>query len=163
MISGVTIYGNIFERAGARQFGGVQINGGKDNVVENNLFYQCLAAVSFSTWDPKRWLSELEKPILHKKIFEDVDVTSPAFRARYPLMTDIRENINVNRILRNVIIDCKQPYLRGQNRQIMENNRVLEGTGKPLSTFLTTSFFEESGLKPIPFREIGPQSNRWKK
>lgn len=48
MISGVTIFGNIFERCGAIKFGAVQIHGGKDNLVENNLFFDCSAAVSIS-------------------------------------------------------------------------------------------------------------------
>ena len=50
MISGVLIYGNVFERVGALQFGAVQIHGGKDNFVENNVFYKCFAAVTFSPW-----------------------------------------------------------------------------------------------------------------
>ena len=50
MISGVTVHGNIFERCGAVQFGGVQIHGGQENVVDNNLFVDCFAGVSFSRW-----------------------------------------------------------------------------------------------------------------
>ena len=41
MISGVSIYGNIFERCGAVHFGGVQIHGGKDNLVDGNFFLDC--------------------------------------------------------------------------------------------------------------------------
>jgi hypothetical protein len=56
-ISGVLIYGNVFYRAasGAQGFGGVQIHGGKDNILDNNLFVDCAVAVSFSPWDQKRW------------------------------------------------------------------------------------------------------------
>ena len=50
MISGVAIYGNVFERCGAVQFGGVQIHGGKDNLVDGNLFMDCFAGISFSRW-----------------------------------------------------------------------------------------------------------------
>ena len=55
MISGVTVHGNVFERCGAVQFGGVQIHGGKENVVDNNLFVDCFAGLSFSRWGEKRW------------------------------------------------------------------------------------------------------------
>jgi hypothetical protein len=57
-ICGTRIYGNVFERcsAGKLGFGGVQIHGGKDNVVENNLFIECAAMVSCSPWDDKRAL-----------------------------------------------------------------------------------------------------------
>jgi len=76
MISGVTIFGNIFERCGALHFGGVQIHGGKDNIVENNLFFNCEAAVSFSSWSEERWIKELESPVIKKKIYEEVDINS---------------------------------------------------------------------------------------
>ena len=41
MISGVAVYGNIFERCGTINFGGVQIHGGRENLVEGNLFIDC--------------------------------------------------------------------------------------------------------------------------
>ena len=77
MISGVTIYGNLFERCGAVNFGAVQIHGGKDNLIENNLFYQCFAVVSFSSWGEKRWLNTLDSPVIQKKLYEEVDIRSP--------------------------------------------------------------------------------------
>ena len=55
MISGVTVHGNVFERCGAVLFGGVQIHGGKENLVDNNLFVDCFAGLSFSRWGDKRW------------------------------------------------------------------------------------------------------------
>jgi len=79
MISGVTIYGNIFERCGARLFGGVQIHGGKDNLVENNLFIQCNAAVTFHVLDEKRWLEQLDSPEMKEQIFREVDIRSPFY------------------------------------------------------------------------------------
>ncbi|MBO5660353.1 MAG: hypothetical protein J6R98_04880 [Bacteroidaceae bacterium] len=48
LISDQLVYGNVFENVGGGHFGGVQIHGGKDNLIENNLFYNCSKAVSFS-------------------------------------------------------------------------------------------------------------------
>lgn len=59
MISDVVIHGNLFERCGAVIFGGVQIHGGKDNLVDGNLFLDCFAGVSFSRWGDKRWLEAI--------------------------------------------------------------------------------------------------------
>lgn len=58
-ISDVLIYGNVFYRCAGGRFGGVQIHGGKDNFVDNNLFIDCKAAVSFSPWGQTRWLQRL--------------------------------------------------------------------------------------------------------
>jgi hypothetical protein len=41
----VTVHGNVFERCGAVQFGGVQVRGGKENAVDNNLFVDCFTGL----------------------------------------------------------------------------------------------------------------------
>ncbi len=58
-ISDVLIYGNVFYRCAGGKFGGVQIHGGKDNIVDNNLFIDCKYAISFSPWGQARWLERL--------------------------------------------------------------------------------------------------------
>ncbi len=161
MISGVHIYGNIFEKTGAKEFGGVQIHGGKDNIIENNLFYKCLAAVSFSTWGEKRWLDGLDSPAIRKKLYEDVDIRSALYREKYPLLEKLREKADVNKVVRNVIIDCETAFLRDKGIQVMEDNKIIDSQGKPLSSFLTTDFFGSLGIKPIPVEMIGPRGNRW--
>src|SRR5690606_7609790 len=106
MISGVLIHGNIFERCGALHFGGVQIHGGKDNVVTNNLFYDCFAAISFSPWGEKRWTDQLESAVIRKKIFEDVDIRSELYQSRYPELSQLAVNPDVNTLKNNLIVDC---------------------------------------------------------
>ena len=117
MISGVQVFGNIFERCGARDFGGVQIHGGKDNVVENNLFYDCSAAVSFTPWGEKRWLENLDSPGIRKKLYEDVDIHSELYQNKYPDLKTIDKNVDVNIIKNNLLVDCKNRFLsdRGIN------------------------------------------------
>ena len=41
MICNVTVHGNVFQRCGAVKFGGVQIHGGKENLVDGNVFSRC--------------------------------------------------------------------------------------------------------------------------
>mgnify|MGYP000293662063 CR=1 FL=1 len=60
-ISAVHVYGNVFYRSAGGRFGGVQIHGGKDNVVDNNLFVDCKYALSFSPWGNARWLERLAR------------------------------------------------------------------------------------------------------
>ncbi len=162
MISGVRIYGNLFERCGSVIFGAVQIHGGKENVIDNNIFYQCPAAVSFSAWDKKRWLENLDSPIMLKKLYEDVDIRSPQYQKKYPILKDLRSNPNVNTMQNNLIIDCEKQVLRDKKRvNIYRNNTSLSSNGKSLDYFCKPGILKDNGLKPIPFESIGPKNNKW--
>jgi hypothetical protein len=161
MISGVLIYGNLFERCGSRDFGGVQIHGGKDNRVENNVFYDCHAAVSFSSWGPQRWLEHLDSPAIKKKLYEDVDIGSETYQTKYPELKDIRLNADVNFIRNNLLIGCKQDFLRRNDGQVTENNPALPSDGKPVEAFCKPEFLKGYGLEPIAVNEIGPKNNVW--
>ena len=161
MISGFKIYGNVFERCGARHFGAVQIHGGKDNLVENNVFYKCPAGVSFSTWKEDRWLKELESPAIRKRIYEDVDIRSAIYLEKYPLLKNIRLNANANKVVNNLLIDCPQIIKGGGSVQVLENNNSVASDGKTIASFCNTEFLKTIGLGPIPFQDIGPKGNRW--
>ena len=162
MISGVTIFGNVFEHCGAVAFGGVQIHGGKDNLVENNLFYDCLAAVSFSRWGEKRWLEALDSPEIKKKMYEEVNINSSQYQQAYPALKTIREKADVNIIQNNLIVGCKNAFLRNkQGVQILENNRELTADGKNVNLFCKPKFLKKQGLQPIPFAQMGPKLNKW--
>ena len=159
MISGVTISGNIFERCGALHFGGVQIHGGKDNIVENNLFYKCFAAVSFSPWGEERWLRQLDSPVIKTKIYEDVNINSPLYLEKYPLLKDLRSGPDKNIVINNLIVDCKNMFLRNNNSPVFKNNYSLDSENRSIETFCSPEIMGNYGLQPIPFKEIGPKSD----
>ena len=161
MISGVKIFGNVFERCGALHFGGVQIHGGKDNLVENNLFYNCLAAVSFSTWGEDRWLEHLDSPVIKKKIYEDVDINSELYQNKYPELEDIRQGVNINTIKNNLLVDCENRFLRDKGVNKEENNTSVESGGRTLEDFCSAEVLNKYGMQPVPFNEMGPQNNKW--
>ncbi|MEZ5104962.1 MAG: right-handed parallel beta-helix repeat-containing protein [Draconibacterium sp.] len=161
MISGVHIHGNVFERCGAVIFGAVQIHGGKDNLVENNLFYDCLAAVSFSTWKEKHWLDELDSPAIKKKIYEDVDIRSELYQHKYPELKTIREGVNVNTIKNNLMVNCEERFLRDKGVNIEENNTSVGSNGKSLDDFCNSELLQKYGLQSIPLQQMGPLNNRW--
>jgi pectate lyase len=162
MISGVTIFGNIFERCGGKLFGGVQIHGGKDNQVENNLFYNCFSAVSFSSWGEKRWLEQLDTPEMKEKLYSEVDINSPLYLNKYPELKTIRENADVNTIKNNLIVDCKSQFLRNKEGiQVLGNNPVLQSEGKKPEAFYSSEILKKYGLQPIPVENIGPKNNPW--
>ncbi len=163
MISGVQVFGNVFERCGARDFGGVQIHGGKDNVVENNLFYDCSAAVSFTPWGEKRWLENLDSPGIRKKLYEDVDIHSELYQNKYPGLKTIDKNVDVNIIKNNLLVDCKNRFLRDRGMNVTENNTSLDGEEKSVKDFCDPELLKKYGLQSIPYEEMGPKNNKWLK
>ncbi len=160
MISGTLIYGNIFERCGVLNFGAVQIHGGKENIIDNNLFYDCHAAVSFSNWTDERWLKELESPRMQKTLYEDVDIRSSVFTDRYPAIKNLRNDIGVNTITNNLIVGCKSDYIQKNEKQVFSNNTSITG-GRSISYYYRAGRLQKYGLQPIPFKKIGPQNNKW--
>ena len=161
MISGMWVYGNLFERCGARHFGGVQIHGGKDNRIENNVFYRCPFAVTFSPWGEERWLRSLDSEVIRKKIYSDVDINSDIYRKKYPELQDIRLNADVNSITDNLMISCEGMFYNLKDNQLVRNNTETEANGKPIEAFCTQEELSKYGLQPIPVEKIGPKENRW--
>lgn len=161
MISGVTIFGNVFERCGAVHFGGVQIHGGNNNIVDNNLFFKCIAAVSFSPWGEKRWIEQLESPVIQKKIYEDVDIRTDLFQHKYPELRNIREHADVNTIKNNLLVDCEHDFLKSHQKLVRENNTSVSSNGQPVEYFCAREVLRKYGLTSIPFHEMGPRQNRW--
>ena len=163
MISGMLVYGNLFERCGAHHFGGVQIHGGKDNRVLNNVFYHCPFAVTFSVWEDERWLRALDSPEVREKMYEQVDIRSDVYRQKYPELKDLRQDANANTVADNLVISCGQMFRNPPQRLTSRNNTELESGGNPVEAFCTDAGLAVYGLQPIPVSAIGPKNNRWLK
>ncbi len=160
MISGQMVYGNIFNNVGAVHFGAVQIHGGKDNVVDNNVFYNCNFGVSFSPWGQDLWDEALTRPEVVKKLFEDVDVNGELYQSRYPdLAKDIHANVNRNIIINNLMVGCRSMFYNDTGHNYMKNNHGISIEENPvtesLEYYLNPEVLERFGLQPIPWREIG--------
>lgn len=155
-ISGTRIYGNVFHRASAGKlgFGGVQIHGGKDNLVDNNVFVECMAAVSFSAWGDGRWREFVAKAM------ESPEIEPQLYLERYPELERLPEDHDVNTIARNLVLNCGEFIRRDSKRAILEDNVITttdaaltSDTGLNLQAL--APFLSDQGLAPIPFGEIG--------
>lgn len=162
MVSGQTVYGNIFKNVGALNFGAVQIHGGKDNVVDNNVFYNCHAGVSFSPWSQESWDRYLDSEEVRKQLYEQVVIDSPLFLGRYPeLREDPHSHVNRNYIRNNLAVGCPVMFLRENGQNVLQNNSALfmgESAEhvKPLEYYLSPEVMASFGLMPIPLEKIGP-------
>jgi tetratricopeptide (TPR) repeat protein len=159
-ISGTWIYGNIFQRCADGGFGGVQIHGGKDNWIENNLFVNCKAAVSFSAWGAGRWKQFLEGHA--KGHIAEVKPTEPPYVTRYPELATLYEGCDRNSIWRNVVLDCNQFLLRDGGRNDLMDNWVIAanpGYADPAKGDFKlkpdAALNARLSFQPIPFEEIG--------
>lgn len=163
-ISGMTVYGNVFLRAG-RGFGGVQINCGKDNMIDNNLFLDCPVAVSggYGGWNPSWERNRSSNP---PKEF----ILNDLYRARYPALASMYETPNLNYLWRNAILRCGQDiqwspeaYDRVANVTRSEDFGLLNG--RDLNLLPATDPFGPLGLRSIPLAEIGlyddPARHAW--
>lgn len=164
-ISGNIIYGNIFYRASSGRigFGGVQIHGGKDNIVDNNLFLECRAAISFSPWPAQRWrefvAGRLEKP----------DIDRALYLARYPELARLEESPNANWIYRNVVVGCETFLHRDSQANAIGFNWL--GPAEAAIEVLRPGhfrlrpdapFWSAIGFRPIPIDRIGLYPDRFR-
>ncbi|MBI2434521.1 MAG: right-handed parallel beta-helix repeat-containing protein [Candidatus Hydrogenedentes bacterium] len=94
--SGTHVESNIVYRV---PLGGVVIGGGRDNVVENNIFAECIPALHIDArWDNFPWT------LLEKRL-EEVNYRHPPYSERYPELLDMQDPHRPvgNRFIRNIV------------------------------------------------------------
>lgn len=155
-ISGVLIYQNIFRHAatGKNGFGGIQIHGGKDNVISSNLFIDCAQAVSFSAWNSARWLEHIEKFLGTREI------DFALYTNRYPALATIRTNANVNYIAQNRFVNCSRVLHRNRAAQLIANRE--ERDSEQIRAALVRYPVREAAVEGIPLGQMGLQLDPWR-
>lgn len=159
-ISGIVIYGNVFQRCSNQRFGAVQIHGGKDNLVENNVFLDCQYAVSFSGWGKARWQQFLASPQVIRQTTQEVDISKPPYSTRYPELARLADNPDVNHLRHNLVIRCGAFLTRDRGIQDLADNVVRQADsqvgqlrhGRP---YLPAELLQQAGLRPIAVEKIG--------
>jgi hypothetical protein len=154
IISGMTVYGNVFLRAG-KGFGGIQINCGKDNVIDNNLFIDCPVAVSggYGDWNPS-WKIHRSDTVPKEFILNDL------YRARYPDLAKMYDTPNLNYLWRNALIHCGgdikwNPSGYDRIANVMRGEDPGFEKGRELNKEVDPAIFDALGLRPIPISQIG--------
>jgi hypothetical protein len=157
-ICGTRIVGNVFFRCSDGGFGGVQIHGGKDNWIDNNVFVDCKFAVSFSPWGEKRWKETLASNFIAPKLGA-VSHDRPPYVARYPELARLAESADVNHIWCNVALGCGKLFNREVPGQDALGNAFLGGgltAGKgPLRLKDLADVLARLPFRPVPLEAIG--------
>ncbi len=161
-ISETVVFGNVFRRCSRGHFGGVQIHGGKENFIENNMFIDCAAAISFSHWGERRWSNFLESSRVIEATTKTVNIHEPPYSTRYPSLAHLPDNPDINRIWRNIVYGCDDFMVRHNGRQeLMDNLITKENPGfadadnGDFSLAPDAAVLRLTGFRPIPFNAIG--------
>ncbi len=167
---GLTVRGNVFYRcghAGQVGMGAFFANGGKDHVVENNIFVDCRIAVGLMLMTPEGWRAFLHEPPggargIHRALYETVDIRSEVYRRRYPALADLEEHTGRNTVRRNLAVRCGVLVTPEERQMIADNWCTDRDPGfvdqARLDFALTDgseAFRRIPGFEPIPFREMG--------
>ena len=156
-ISGIQLYGNLFVRCANGNFGAVQMNSGRDNVIENNLFVDCRQAIS-GGWNRGntvwQWLRDGGTPANFH--FNDL------YLSRYPQLADVLDEPGINHVWRNMFYRCgsvttgKPEFLDLRDNTVCteEDPGFVDADGgdyrlRPDSSLLA------AGFRPIPVEQMG--------
>lgn len=163
-ISGMLVYGNVFVRAANGNFGGIQMNSGRDNIMDNNLFVDCKQGVSGgyhpgnSVW---KQLREGKQPA--------ATITSGLYKTRYPQIATMLNEPGINSVWRNVFYKCGRDVTGNRPTLDALANGVF-GTDPGFADAANDDFhlkpdaplFNSVGFRPIPVDEIGLYQDRWR-
>lgn len=116
-ISGVVMMDNVFYRSSGGAFGGIQIHGGKDNLVVNNAFVNCIQALSFSPWHGDRY----EKFV--KERFP-AHIGNALYERTYPFFDDLFNRYDMNFVLGNQAINCQRFNNNGDKEEVFVGNTM---------------------------------------
>ena len=119
--SGTTIFGNVFYKAGRAAF----IGGGRDNIVENNIFVDCEPAVHIDArglgW-AKKYIVKGGGWHMYRKL-EEVCFDKPPYSTHYPKLAKILEDDPAvpkgNVIRRNICFGGRWLDLQGVDKSIV--------------------------------------------
>jgi hypothetical protein len=153
LVAGCTI-----RQFGGVAFGGVQIHGGKENLVDGNLFLDCYAGVSFSRWGSKRWLESIQRFL--QQAGQD------PYLSRYPELAGLKTDADVNIVSRNLFIRCESIFLRDGGVEQAALNATTTQSFDLQTVSQDRLVRDDPRLKsllfePIPLEEMGPYAHPW--
>lgn len=168
-ISGLVVYGNVFWRAAGGNFGGVQMNAGRDNIIDNNLFIDCNIGVSGGWRANHRLWTDIERGNPPAAF-----IANDLYRSRYPGLARglpaLTKGPAVNNIWRNVFYRCGRVTTGNPAALDMVENGVFADADPGFWDAANgdwrlkpgASLFATVGFRPIPMEEIGLYLDDWR-
>jgi len=101
VISGMQVYGNIFYRAASGAFGAIQINSGRDNVIDHNLFIECRECVTGGWEESNNIWGQIRAGNQPAGFY-----LTALYLGRYPAMARMLQIPALNDVSRNAALRC---------------------------------------------------------
>jgi len=120
-VSTMLVYGNRFVRCGFGHFGAVQMNGGRRNTVDNNVFVDCGCGVSAGGWGDDRWTNYFARANVRDWTTRQTPIAQPPYSTAYPGIESLPRSPMVNYITRNLVMG-DAPVLRGSPKNERAGN-----------------------------------------
>lgn len=156
-ISGMLVYGNVFWQSANGHFGAIQMNSGRDNLIDNNLFVDCKQGIS-GGWNPGNSVWKMLRENKEAKGF----YMNELYLSRYPLIATMLDEPGINHVWRNVFYCCGTLATRRSNLDLFENVEYeetdpgfLDATDGDFRLKQDSGLFAKVGFRPIPVEEIG--------
>ncbi len=165
MFCGTEISGNIFRRVTSAAF----IGGGRDCLVENNIFVDCkpalhidARALGWAKYHADEWVKEGQA----KNTLSDISYQTPPYSDRYPALPKILEETphapKGNRIVRNICVGGQwddiegqaRPHITLQDNLLEEDPHFVDQKNGNFQLKQDSPAFK-FGFKPIPVSQIG--------
>jgi hypothetical protein len=160
-ISGNFVYGNRFDNSSRANFGGVQIHGGRDNVVRNNVFTRCRYGITISPWPQDKW-RKFNSGEGHAVRCKAAGAGGAAFKAKYPEFDALLETPMRNAFECNVFEGDEKSFVF-----LARNRRLPEATvmrGNVCMKKLPDDLSSIPGFEPLPPESaIGPGDDQFLK
>jgi hypothetical protein len=156
-ISGMVVYGNVFRQCGAGNFGAIQINSGRDNIIDNNLFVECKQGLTGGWRGGNTVWKELRAGKPHSGIIQN-----DLYLERYPQIATMMDEPGINHLWRNVFYNSGPITTRSVHIELFENHEF-DGIDPGLRKLMNpdpalsqaTPAQQAMPFKPIPFQQIG--------
>lgn len=162
-ISGVTIYGNVFDKCSNGIFGGVQINSGRDNVIDGNVFADSDKGISGGYYAGNGVWEALRNHRPPEFIMSDL------YLKRYPALAWALTEPAVNHVWRNVFYRVGSESTERPGFDWIGNGVFPAGDPGFVNAARgdfrlkpEARLFESVGFRPIPFAEIGLYKDPWR-
>ncbi len=161
-ISGLVVHGNLFHRSSYGHFGAVQLNCGRENVIENNVMIDGAYGVS-GGWTPGWSEGNAWWQAYYAGTNPD-HITSELYHDRYPTLKSLHDQLPNNYIWRNILVDCGKPFSVTPSRtDLMENVVYARGEDPGFVDAARGDYrlkddaavFARLAFRPIPVEEIG--------
>ena len=161
-ICGIQVYGNVFHNS-SRAFGGINFNGGRDNIIDNNIFTECEVGISGTYHADNRIWATFDKGELKERF-----IKNDLYYAKYPDMRHVLKEPVDNFVWRALFWNCGKTFdTYGKKRledfdiitvaehQKMPSLFVNAGKGDFTINPEFAGYYETIGIRPIPISEMG--------